>query len=123
MRRRPPRSTRTDTLFPYTTLFRSLFDAAGLLFFAVAGAQKAMEFGLSLVMSALLGMLTGIGGGMTRDVPLAEIPHVLRSDLYAVAALVGASIVVIGDLLGFSHGVFALAGVDLGFGFCLLRFK
>src|SRR3546814_936324 len=76
-----------------------LFDAAGLSFFAVAGAQKAMEFGLSPVMSALLGMLTGIGGGMTRDVLLAEIPHVLRSDLYAVAALVGASIVVIGDLL------------------------
>src|SRR3546814_36914 len=119
MRRRPPRSTRTDTLFPYTTLFRSLFEAAGLSFFAVAGAQKAMEFGLSPVMSALLGMLTGIGGGMTRDVLLAEIPHVLRSDLYAVAALVGASIVVIGDLLGFSYGVSALAGGVLCFG---LRF-
>lgn len=96
-----------------------LFDAAGLSFFAVAGAQKAMEFGLSPVMSALLGMLTGIGGGMTRDVLLAEIPHVLRSDLYAVAALVGASIVVIGDLLGFSYGVSALAGGVLCFG---LRF-
>ena len=63
-----------------------LFDAAGLSFFAIAGAQKAIEFGLSPVMSALLGMLTGIGGGMTRDVLLAEIPQVLRSDLYAVAA-------------------------------------
>ena len=71
-----------------------LFDAAGLSFFAVAGAQKAIEFGLSPVMSALLGMLTGIGGGMMRDVLLAEIPQVLRSDLYAVAALAGASIVV-----------------------------
>src|SRR3546814_7323142 len=78
-----------------------------------------MEFGLSPVMSALLGMLTGNGGGMTRDVLLAEIPHVLRSDLYAVAALVGASIVVIGDLLGFSYGVSALAGGVLCFG---LRF-
>jgi uncharacterized membrane protein YeiH len=58
-----------------------LFDAVGLSFFAIAGAQKAIEFGLSPVMSALLGMLTGIGGGMTRDVLLAEIPQVLRSDL------------------------------------------
>ena len=45
-----------------------LFDAVGLSFFAVAGAQKAISFGLSPIMSALLGMLTGVGGGMTRDV-------------------------------------------------------
>ncbi len=96
-----------------------LFDAAGLSFFAVAGAQKAISFGLSPVMSALLGMLTGIGGGVTRDVLLAEIPHVLRSDLYAVAALAGASIVVIGDLLGLPYGASALAGGTLCFG---LRF-
>jgi uncharacterized membrane protein YeiH len=96
-----------------------LFDAAGLSFFAIAGAQKAIAFGLSPVMSALLGMLTGIGGGMTRDVLLAEIPQVLRSDLYAVAALAGASIVVIGDMLGFSYGVSALGGGVLCFG---LRF-
>lgn len=92
-----------------------LFDAVGLSFFAVAGAQKAIEFGLSPVMSALLGMLTGIGGGMTRDVLLTEIPQVLRSDLYAVAALAGASIVVIGDGLGFSYGISALAGGALCF--------
>lgn len=96
-----------------------LFDAAGLAFFAVAGAQKAIGFGLSPVMSALLGMLTGIGGGMMRDVLTMEIPHVLRSDLYAVSALAGASIVVIGDLLGLSYGVSALAGGVLCFG---LRF-
>lgn len=51
--------------------------------FAVAGAQKALTFGLNPVAAALLGMLTGIGGGMTRDVLLAEIPTVLRADLYA----------------------------------------
>src|SRR5690606_11940801 len=66
-----------------------LFDAAGLSVFAVAGAQKALAFGLSPLMAALLGMLTGIGGGMTRDLLLTEIPQVLRSDLYAVAALAG----------------------------------
>ncbi len=96
-----------------------LFDAVGLSFFAVAGTEKAITFGLSPVMSALLGMLTGIGGGMMRDVLLAEIPQVLRSDLYAVAALAGASIVVIGNALGVSYGVSALAGGALCFG---LRF-
>src|SRR6478752_7059100 len=43
-----------------------LFDAVGLAFFAVVGAQKALTFGLSPLMAALLGMLTGIGGGMVR---------------------------------------------------------
>ena len=96
-----------------------LFDAVGLAFFAVAGAQKAITFGLSPVMAALLGMLTGIGGGMTRDILLTEIPQVLRSDLYAVAALAGASVVVIGDMLDLPYASSALAGGGLCFG---LRF-
>ncbi|NYT45450.1 trimeric intracellular cation channel family protein [Alcaligenaceae bacterium] len=92
-----------------------LFDAVGLSLFAVAGAQKAIEFGLGPVMSALLGMLTGIGGGMTRDVLLNDIPQVLRSDLYAVAALAGASVVVTGDMLGLPYGYSALGGAALCF--------
>lgn len=96
-----------------------LFDAAGLSLFAVSGAQKAIDFGLNPLMAALLGMVTGIGGGMMRDILLAEIPHVLRSDLYAVAALAGAGAVVLGDMLHVSYGVSALAGAALCFG---LRF-
>ncbi|MGH8146080.1 MAG: trimeric intracellular cation channel family protein [Rhodanobacteraceae bacterium] len=75
------------------------FDAVGLAFFAVAGAEKALVYGLNPVMAALLGMLTGIGGGMLRDVLVRQIPAVLRSDLYALAALVGAAIVVGGHVL------------------------
>lgn len=96
-----------------------LFDAAGLALFAVVGAQKAIEFGLNPIMSALLGMLTGVGGGMMRDVLLTEIPSVLRSDLYAVAALAGASVVVIGDRVGLPYGASAVSGAALCFG---LRF-
>jgi uncharacterized membrane protein YeiH len=58
-----------------------IFDAAGLALFAVAGTQKALAFGLYPIMAALLGMLTEIGGGMARDLLLAEIPTVLRADL------------------------------------------
>jgi uncharacterized membrane protein YeiH len=97
-----------------------LFDAAGLALFAVAGTQKALAFGLTPVMAALLGMLTGIGGGMTRDALLAEIPTVLRADLYAVAALAGASVVVIGAALRLpSTTAVTIAGAVLCFG---LRF-
>src|SRR6202048_494495 len=76
-----------------------VFDGAGLALFAVSGTQKALAFGLNPIMAALLGMLTGIGGGIVRDVLLAEVPMVLRSDLYAVAALGGAAVVAIGSLL------------------------
>ena len=96
-----------------------LSDAVGLAFFAVAGAHKALQFGLGPVMAALLGMLTGIGGGMARDVLTMQTPNVLRSDLYAVAALAGASIVVLGHALGLSYGISAPVGGLLCFG---LRF-
>jgi len=96
-----------------------LFDAAGLGLFAVAGTEKALAFGLNSVMAALLGMVTGIGGGMTRDVLLAEIPTVLRADLYALAALAGAAVVVIGAALRLPSTAVTIAGALLCFG---LRF-
>jgi len=96
-----------------------LFDAAGLALFAVAGTQKALAFGLRPVMAALLGMLTGIGGGMIRDVLLAEIPTVLRAELYAVAALAGAAVVVIGTALRLPSTGVTIAGAVFCFG---LRF-
>ena len=97
-----------------------VFDGAGLALFAVSGTQKALAFGLNPLMAALLGMLTGIGGGMTRDVLLAEIPTVLRADLYAVAALTGAALVVIGDALQLSSTAVTIAGAALCFGLRLM---
>jgi uncharacterized membrane protein YeiH len=96
-----------------------LFDAAGLGLFAVAGTQKALAFGLNPVMAATLGMLTGIGGGMTRDMLLTEVPTVLRADLYAIAALAGAAVVVIGYATRLPATAATIAGAVLCFG---LRF-
>ena len=92
-----------------------LFDAAGLALFAVSGTQKALAYGLDPVMAALLGMLTGIGGGVARDVLLSEVPSVLRADLYAVAALAGAAVVVSGDQLHFPSAVTAFLGAAVCF--------
>ena len=94
-----------------------------LALFAVSGAHKALVYGLNPVMATLLGMLTGIGGGMARDVLLAEIPTVLRSDLYAVAALVGAAVVVIANMLQLPSGVAALVGAALCFGLRVLAIR
>jgi uncharacterized membrane protein YeiH len=92
-----------------------LFDAAGLALFAVAGAQKALAYELNAVMAAVLGMLTGIGGGVVRDLLLARIPVVLRSEFYALAALAGAAVVVLGDRLALSPLAAAVGGAALCF--------
>jgi uncharacterized membrane protein YeiH len=92
-----------------------LFDAAGLALFAVSGASKALAFHAGPVAAALLGMVTGIGGGMVRDVLVREIPTVLRTELYAVAALLGAAVVVAGGLLHVPSPAPAIAGALLCF--------
>ena len=74
-------------------------DAVGLAFFAVSGTEKALVHGVNPVMAALLGMVTGIGGGMARDVLANEIPTVLRADVYASAALAGAAVIAVGWVL------------------------
>jgi uncharacterized membrane protein YeiH len=100
-----------------------LFDAAGLAVFAVTGTQKALGYGLHPAMAPLLGMLTGIGGGMLRDILVSEIPNVLRSDLYAVAALAGAVVVVIGHQLDLEPVLAAVLGAVLCFGLRLVAIR
>ncbi|MFF5564882.1 trimeric intracellular cation channel family protein [Streptomyces sp. NPDC012623] len=73
----------------------NVFDAAGLGLFCVAGTTKAYAYGLGLTSSAVLGLATAVGGGVLRDVLANEVPSLLRwdRDLYAVPAIVGASMV------------------------------
>ena len=97
-----------------------IFDAAGLALFAVAGAQKALTHGLSPILAAVLGMLTGIGGGVVRDVLLSEIPTVLRAELYALAALAGAAVVVVVYTMYGPSALASIAGALLCFGLRLL---
>lgn len=70
-------------------------DAAGLGLFTVTGTTAALHAGLGEVPSALLGMLTGVGGGALRDVLAQEVPMVLRGEIYALASLLGAIIVIL----------------------------
>ena len=112
--------------FPVINRMKSpvqVFDALGLGLFAVVGADKALTFHLGPWAAALLGMLTGIGGGMVRDVLVSEVPSVLRADLYAVAALAGALVVVIGNMLHFPSAVVDPAGVLLCFGLRLIAIR
>ena len=85
-------------------------DAAGLALFCVTGAATALTHRLGVVDSIILGAITGIGGGMLRDVLVGEIPTVLRGGLYAIPALVGAGIVVVAYHAGDHTLVFPIVG-------------
>ena len=100
-----------------------LFDAAGLGLFCVAGAEKALAFHAGPVAAILLGMMTGIGGGMVRDLLVLEIPTVLRTELYAVAALLGAAFTVAGQRLGMPLHVAAPLGAALCIALRLLALR
>ena len=73
----------------------NLLDAAGLSFFAVAGAEKAVRFNLHPLLATVMGGITAVGGGTIRDILANQVPGVLRSDIYATAALFGAAVTVI----------------------------
>ena len=77
-----------------------VLDAAGLGLFTVTGTLKALTAGVPPVGACLIGMLTGIGGGVARDLLTGEVPVVLRRDIYAVVSLGGAIAVVVLERLG-----------------------
>lgn len=70
-----------------------VFDAAGLGLFAVVGTAKALETGLGVLPSVLLGVMSAVGGGVIRDVLARDVPVVFRADsaLYAIPAALGAA--------------------------------
>lgn len=98
----------------------NIFDAAGLGLFCVTGALKALDYGLGPVPAALMGMVTGIGGGMARDLLAGRVPVVFSSELYATPALVGAAWAVLAEGGGQTVWVVALPGVVICFGLRVL---
>lgn len=103
------------TFIRYNTIERmrnpvQVFDAAGLALFAVLGTEKALLFGLSPFAAILLGMTTGIGGGIARDLLVVRTPVVLQAELYAVAALAGGSVVALAAAFDLPHGPAMVVG-------------
>ena len=97
-----------------------VFDAAGLGIYAAVGAQKALAFGINWPMAAALGMITGIGGGMLRDILSAEVPMVLRAEIYALAALLSASVAVGAQAMGVAPLPGLALAASLGFALRML---
>ncbi|MGA2900239.1 MAG: trimeric intracellular cation channel family protein [Candidatus Acidiferrales bacterium] len=85
-------------------------DAVALSLFAVAGTEKALLYKMHPFIAVLLGAVTAVGGGTVRDVLLAQIPNVLRSDIYATAALAGATVMVAATKLRVPPALAAVSG-------------
>lgn len=103
--------------FPWLERMQGLIevlDAAGLGIFCVTGAAIARQYRLEIPEAIILGAISGVGGGMVRDLILRQVPRVLRSGLYAVPALIGSSVAVAAP----ASGAYGWAYAVLGAGAC-----
>ena len=64
-------------------------DALGLAAFAIIGAEKGVNANLGLFSTVVMATLTGVGGGVIRDLLVTEIPFILKEDLYAILCVIG----------------------------------
>lgn len=97
-----------------------IFDAGGLALFCVTGSAAALHNNLGPLESIVLGAITGVGGGALRDVLLREVPVVLRGGLYAIPALLGAAVVVVGWEVGAKTILVPILGAAVCFGIRLV---
>ena len=94
----------------------NVFDAAGLALFAVAGALKAMDVGLGPLPATVIGLVTGVGGGMLRDLLANRVPAILqRGELYAIPTAAGAAVTAFGREVGLGSLLVATVGAALCF--------
>ncbi len=82
---------RFPSLRTHMEQINNFFDAAGLAAFSVTGVEIAFAsgYGDRALLSVLMGMITGVGGGMLRDILVGQTPYVLKKHIYALASIAG----------------------------------
>ena len=98
-------------------------DAFGLAVFTYIGAQAAHEAGVPAPIVVLMGTVTGVAGGIMRDVLCREVPLILRREIYATAAIAGATVFVVLTSLGVPGPLVALPTVATVFGLRLTALR
>jgi uncharacterized membrane protein YeiH len=90
-------------------------DAIGLALFTVIGTSIAIQLATPWLIAALMGVITGVFGGIIRDILCNEIPLIFRTDIYATASLAGAFLLILFDRLGVNHDLAILLSM-----FCII---
>jgi len=85
--------------------FLLISDALGLALFAVLGTAKSISLGVPVSIAIVMGTITGVAGGMIRDVLCNVIPMILRQEIYATAAILGGSLFALFSYFGWSENV------------------
>lgn len=98
-------------------------DAGGLSLFAVSGARRALDCGLNEISAALLGVLTGVGGGVIQAILLNRVPTVLVEEVYASAALLGAVTMIVGVRRGLAPGPMMALGATACFALRMISWR
>ena len=86
-------------------------DAVGLALFALSGAQVAEAAQCPAIIVVLMGTMTGVAGGILRDVITAQVPLILRRDIYATAAIVGVALYLLLQAFGLQRSAAFGAGM------------
>ncbi|HGF5099712.1 TPA: TRIC cation channel family protein [Vibrio parahaemolyticus] len=86
-------------------------DAIGLAVFVGIGVEKALAYNASGMVAVIMGVITGCGGGIIRDVLAREVPMVLRSEVYATACIIGGIFHTMAVSMDYDHSTALLAGV------------
>lgn len=91
-------------------------DAVGLGLFAVLGAETAQRAGAAAWVAILMGTITATAGGILRDIVCTEVPLVLRREIYATAAALGAAVFILAQGAGAERVLAVSLGIAVGFG-------
>ena len=89
----------------------NIFDAVGLAVFTISGMNTAMGVSDNVILILTLGVITGVGGGMLRDMMTNTMPKVLRKRVYAVASLIGGALYYVLHLIGVNDILSAVFGM------------
>lgn len=101
-----------------------LLDALGLSLFAVTGAQLTLDLGFDAPTAVVCGILTGVGGGVIRDLLAGQHPLILRGDIYATAALAGtAAYVLLVEVTSVAQGLAMAVGMVLIFSLRMVSYR
>ncbi len=102
-----------------------VLDAVGLITFSIIGAQKTLDLGHGYIIASVMAVITGVFGGILRDILCNNVPLVFRKELYASVALISIGFYFALQLLGVDPTVTVISTLIFGFAFRMIavRFK